>query len=132
MSTLFLVAFLAALVFFFYMIAATIGNAPDRRIAVIGAAVGAAAGVGFVAVVASVTYVALFFGTGTDEHFGRGILAAFVLVFAALPALVMGLIGCAVGARRGADWRPDVPLALDNWTAPDTAEVQRVVEGRIE
>jgi hypothetical protein len=55
-----------------------------------------------------------------------------VLFFAALSALVMRLIGCAIGARRGADWRPNVPLAPDNWTAPDTAEVQRVVEGRIE
>jgi hypothetical protein len=38
--------------------------------------------------------------------------------------------GCAIGARRGAAWRPDEPFTPDNWSAPDTAEVQRVVAGR--
>ncbi len=39
--------------------------------------------------------------------------------------------GCAIGARQGADRRPDEPFTPENWSAPDTAEVQRVVAGRI-
>jgi hypothetical protein len=131
MSTAYFVAILVVLIFFLYMIVATVGKAHDRRIAVIGAVIGAAAGAGFVVLFASVVYVALHFGAGDYDDFGRGLLAGFVVFFAAPPAFVLGLIGCAIGARRGADWRPNEPFTPDNWSAPDTAEVQRVVAGRI-
>jgi hypothetical protein len=131
MSAIYFVAILVAILFFLYMIVSTIRNAHNRRNAALGAVIGAVAGAGFVVVVALLIYAALHFGAGDFEDFGHGLLAAVVVFLAAAPALIMGLIGCAIGARRGADWRPDEPFTADNWSPPDTAEVQRVVVGRI-
>lgn len=94
------------------------------------AAMGVAAGVGFIAVVAFPAYVVLVLATSVRDDFGRAILAAFVLYVAAPPAIAMGIIGRAVGGRRGEAWRPSAPFEPDNWTSPDTADVQRVVAGR--
>jgi hypothetical protein len=131
MSAIYFAAILAALLFFLYMIVSTVRNAHNRRIAALGAVIGAIAGTGFVVVVALLIYAAMHFGGGDFEDFGHGLLAAVVVCLATAPALILGLIGCAIGARRGAAWRPDESLTPDNWSAPDTAEVQRLVAGRI-
>jgi hypothetical protein len=131
MSTVYLAAILVVFLFYLYMIVATIRNAHNRTHALRSAAKGAAAGAGLAVVLALMIYVALHFGAGDLDGFGRGSLAAFAVFFAAAPALIAGLIGGAIGAKRGSDWRLDEPLAPDNWTPPDTAEVQRVVAGRI-
>src|SRR5271157_5916325 len=110
MSAIYFAAILVAILFLLCMIVATVGNARNRGIAALGAVIGAASGAGFVVVVALLIYTALHFGDGDSEVFGHGLLAAFVVFFATAPALIMGLIGCAIGARRGAAWRPDEPL----------------------
>jgi hypothetical protein len=113
MRTAYFAAIFVVLIFFLYMMVATIGKAHDRRIAVLDAVIGAAAGAGFVVACASVVYVDLHFGAGDYDGFGRGLLAGFVVFFATSPAFVLGLIGCAIRARRGADWRPNEPFTPD-------------------
>src|SRR5262249_30318648 len=104
-------------------------------VALIGAAIGAVAGVEFVALVAWLSYSAWVWWAsvngGMDGIIGV-MIAVIVTFFAALAAVPIGLIGCLLGARLGEVRQPRVESAMeDTWTAPDTAEVQRVVAGRV-
>ena len=66
------------------------------------------------------------------DHVGRSIIAAIVTFVALVPAIVVGLLASLVGALREAAWRPPVqPEPEGSWKAPDIAEVQRVVAGRV-
>ena len=86
---------------------------------------------GFIALVASLCFVALVWRADVHDDVGRSIIAAIVTFAAALPAMVMGLVGSLVGFPRAA-WRPPVqPEPEGSWKAPDIADVQRVVAGQV-
>ncbi len=105
----------------------------SKRLGAIGlsALVGAVEGVLFVAFVAFLFFIAVVWWSGWGNDQNRWFIAAFVIFFAAPAAVVVGLIGCILGAWRVAQWRPLVePGPDDTWTAPNAEEVQRVIAGQ--
>lgn len=104
-----------------------------KRLAAIGlgALVGAVEGVLFVAFIAFLFIVALVWWSGWGNDQNRWFIAAFVTVFAAPAAVVIGLMGCLLGAWRVAQWRPLVEPGTDeSWAAPNAEDVHRVIAGQ--
>jgi len=119
-----------------YLLGHKLASGKWRGVAVfIGGVVGAGLSVGLVSLLALLWFITLVWRGGPDHAENREFTAAMavlVTVFAAPAAGLMGLIGCLLGALRGAAWRPWVPPEPDGaWTAPTAAEVQRVVAGRV-
>ena len=90
-----------ALLLYVCLLGPAIVSAKRRALAATSAFIGFGIGVGLIALVASLCFVALVWRADVHDDVGRSIIAAIVTFAAALPAMVMGLVGSLVGALRG-------------------------------
>ncbi len=99
---------------------------------VLGALAGVVSGVMLLVLVVLLLFVALAWAGDWVGNDRRWFIAAVVVTFAAPAAALVGVIGGLLGGLQAALWGPQVRAAPENtWTAPDAADVQRVIAGGV-